>query len=767
VRLAMTAFLQRIGVVRAGTAKNEMPDSERLLSADLEDVAETSIKLVDKELQDWALGLWLLVLCAVLCALHSPMSCVSHTEEQAKIPALCDLVGNAEAVRLPDYCWWPCAAYLRMCLVLSVSLGIVMQAAVVIGNHEGCSTCLRVRWHFDLSDVLGTADGEGHGGGLLFKVMHPIKAVRDMGLKKFIHQASKTLAVGTMVSKASLLCTCNSGIQTAFFLAYSWGPYGTSFECQGKDGLVHQSVVPAKTKGVQFVAGCVALALTALIFLLVRQARWTTQIKVFAESDDVLFRQFKAIQHDADPVQRYFPLENPPDERYKILKQVFLMELVSVELDGLNLRPHEVGAVSGLVTLHFRAPAKRVAPEAWHRMCASCALSMGVVLLFLASQCCWSCVSGIRVRPQMTVFELDKLLLLMGACGRQHSAGFSCWLASIALSFACFQQFVVLAARNVAVGGRKDDTNSSKAASDNVDPVFAERQLTVNIVDMRKTPALDPARYREAGAAMPTVPCHVWVVQSGREETAMDCAAPGTAEQRTKWVRSARPRQVQLSEEPDLDVRQSWMRGLLRSEYNPPAQCIHFTVGEKEGTRTLQQIVPPEFIAGHFHAWLFLGPRGAWEKFSIVLAFGAFVLAVFDILTFALLPHAKVLSTCHEVLTGDCTRFRTRLDAPLHPLEFRVSTGVWAAIAGAVFTLIGTVGLRVCMSMRGNTDKDTPSCFALYSAALGSGVLEVLHTLAVVATGFCTFIANSCRQSFRRPAKRVMKRQSHIAQSEE
>lgn len=724
-------------------------DPEKPPPEELPEAAVFGDRLVNKELQDSALGLWFLVLFAVLYALHAPVSCAQHTEEQAKTPSRCRLIGDAEPLRLPDYCWWPCAAYLRTWLLLSVSFAMVMQAAVVILNHQGCSTCLRLRWHFDLSDMLGIADRDGKAESILFKVLHPIQAVRDMGIKRFIHQASKDLNVGSLVSKVSLVCVGNAMMQTAFFFAYSLSTFGSFFECTDKDGFVHE-VASIRSNETELVAAGVALFLQLNIFGLVRKAQWTKQVKVHVQSEDVLLRQFKAVEQGDGLLPRYFPLENPPDEYYHCLKRAFLMELVSVEDDGLNVHPHDLGSVSGWVTLHFKSPAKKESLETYHRKRAIAALFLGVILMFFASQSCWTCVKGIHAHPGLTAYELDKLLLLMGACGRHHSVGFPCWLASIALAIACLQQLVVMAASKVQERSSRTGVVSQESQEEDNESckVDVDHQLTANIVDMRRTLVLDPQRYRDAGAAMPTVPCHVWVMASAKEETPMDCSALDSEDQRKRWTRSKRPRPVQIAEEPDMETKQSWIRGLVRTEYNPPVQCIEFALGDLVGSTTVKQIVPPEFIAGHFHAWVVLGPREAWEKFSIGLTCGAVALAVFDMLMFFLIPNGNILSNCHEVLTGQCISFSVRPNDPDAPIVFRTSVGVWAACAGGLSALFGAVGLRVCMNVRSQRDNATASCCSLYSAALCNGMLKLFPLLVASLCGFFSFLAKWCCRRF-------------------
>lgn len=777
--------------------QTQLQQEEEEEPEELPEAEENGFKLVDRELQDWALLIWFFIIFSILYALHAPISCSAHTEEQSKIPSRCHLVGDPSGLRLLDYCWWPCAAYLRTCLLLSVSLAVVSQAVVVILNHQGCSRCLRLRWHFDLSDMLGTNSGEEDkkAKSLFFKLTHPIEAVRNLSVQRLIHHATTNLQVGSIISSVSLLCVCNSVLQTAFFFIYSVSTFGSFFECTGKDGTSHH-VAAVRNNWSELAAAAVSLFLQMSVLWLVTKAEWTKQISVHVEDDETLFSQFKKTT-TPEGVVRYFPLEHPTDKRYKFLKRVFLMELVYVEFDGLAHRPGELGSTSGEVVLHFKNPVKKSPPETRHRIWSLLYLGVGVVMNFFASQSCWTCVQGIRVGPHLTVTEVDKLLLLMGACGRHHISGYPCWLACMALAIACAQQVIVMVASKVqersnvpmahdspeffsqadSEGGNGFSIRNTGGSlmSEEYDygvlkkleePAYVEQQLTVNIVDMRRTRFLDPESYRIAEAEMPSVPSHVWVL--GREERVVDCKGEiGSMEDmlRPKWRRSTRPRKVRLAEEPDAFTKSSWTRGLARIEYNPPIQCIEI----KDGGTTKVQVVPPEFIAGHFHAWVVLGPRDAWEKFSIGLASGAFILGAFDVLMFLFAPDGKILSNCHEVLTGQCLSFSSVNPDHHHQLShvaFRPSIGVWSAAGGALFALLGALAMRVCIDVRNIPDSEAPSTLRLYMAALTYGVYRLIAMVAILNGSFCRFMVKSCQKRLvGMTLKPKMKRGKPIAQA--
>jgi len=720
--------------------------------------------LMDKEIQYWALGIWALVLPLVQFGLHKPISCVDYSEEDMKAPQQCKNLGGSDSLLvLSDFCWQPCFPLLEDLVQASVGLALIVQATVVMLNHDGCSSFLRVRWYFDPSDLFDGehADEKGEKRNSWMQAMNPVEAFKEWTRKRLTAAGSTKVVPGAILSRISSLCTGNAAALLFCFIGVVYSNQTVFFECDDKDGDTIYAHGKLKQHRKELFSLFAALALMLVNKCLVDGAKWTLQIKFRRQEDRQLRKQFhKHPSDDADVT--YFPLQEP-EAGYARLKKAFLMALYRVEdSNGALHDPNAEGVFEGNVVLHFRKQQATLTPERLHRMIAGMVIMGAGASLTFAAHSCWVCVDGVRAGKGMSAMHLARHLLLLGACGRHNNLGKSCALAGVFLIIAAFIQAFIFFCTKM----QDEQVGDGSLAED----FSAEELLYVKLLDKRRGHAMNPTRYREAGATMESVRSHVWVKKGehGKEEE-VDCTLSFDKKERAQWTRSAQPRAgVTVVDAPAVSSTGAssfakWRSGLLRSEYNVPKICITFQ--KKEGGATLTQVVPPEFIAGHIHGWVALGPRVAWEVFSAALVLGAALLATLELVVFALEPEASELTSCRDVLNSECmhlhvTKHQDILDVtnPMHiiigqgaPIQFRLSSGPFAAAAGIGSALFGAVGLRVAYDARnrppGSLDlrcRTLCSVLGAYCAALFGGSLRLCSFFCSLGRELCAFAAISC-----------------------
>lgn len=242
------------------------------------------------------------------------------------------------------------------------------------------------------------------------------------------------------------------------------------------------------------------------------------------------------------------------------------------------------------------------------------------------------------------------------------------------------------------------------------------------------------------------------------------------------WVRSQLPRDVEIVRSEDAgdseEKRRRWANALVRENQQIPRLMIKFKKYHRDDARSersenpeIEQIVPPEFVSGHGHAYLNLGPKIAWEQLSACLGFCAFGMAMFDVISYFGSTQGDILSTCSDVLNSDrCLYFTEKsswhagIFSSQGPLRFRRSIGSWAAVTGGFFAFIGVVGLRVAYeSDKGRTSGTIETrevrsceCCQLYVKALIFG----LETCWWTASGPLRSITRQIRANVRRTCAR-------------
>jgi len=696
-----------------------MSDDERVddtfegADDELEDTANLDEVMHRKDAQYWAFGLGILAVPLVLWGVHRPLSCIEFSPEDATVPGKCEgLFGKELASQLPNFCWSPCSNLERRYhLFLSLATALFLQAIVVFLTHNECGNWLRMSWYFDPTDILETPRHIRSTQVSFFR--RPLFSVKKKFRGKAQQAALRSLtkhAVQQLVSAESAsfaarawMLICMVRLAVLIISSISWMP--ATFECSDLHGPLRVSAKPMNPNPKLCFVLFLALSILAFAFTLQSTAQWIVKVIIKERNSDDVFNQFVRTKDSAFVVRSADKL----DSAFDVLQKVSLMELAGLQYVGIWYSAEQaLGRVplpgnSSEVTLAFKRRSKPLMDNA-HRKWAIYNIAVAGVLLWVACTSCWSCVSSISVFEGSTALQLDRWLLLMGACGRHNLMGLGCRIGSYMLCASLIQQLFIVFCSERRVQGYQSVT-----------PVGRYQQLLFPLVDLRKNHSLDPNWYKDVDAPLPELKCHVWVAQKpGRKaEEPMDCSvnpmldAPflrqderrstsgsGETIDRQHWVRSSQPRKVQLLPCQRRESQLAWMAGLVRDDYNVPSVCIEFTAEINRQERVITQIVPPEFIAGHFHAWIHLGPVVAWEQMSAGLCFAAFILASIDVTQFLAVENCDLLTSFDDVLNNaKCVRIENHV-LKGNPVSFSPSFGVFFALAG------GTVALKVCLGLR-------------------------------------------------------------------
>lgn len=719
--------------------------------------------------QYWALGIGVVALFLVTSTISLPLSCVEHSKEEAESPAKCHgLAGDPSALRLPDFCWTPCFAHTFPLLVF-LSLGLVMQAIVVLLNHRHCTNWLRVTWYFDLHDILGMNNiFERFTENVMLAdipralsfVRRPLerkmqtynKSMKVEANSELIKSSEEKLVSVRAASIAAQGCVGIAVVWLCVTLNNKVSLHSVYFEC----GDVRTEHRP-KVEETSLIGLGVSLALLLFVLFLQRRASWTVAITVKHIPLQGIAGLFKYAP-PGDQDGHYFLIHDAGEKlggadlrslRLKMLVGVRHQQILYPAEEAMDFLPQD----SSKCVLFFR-DMDEVKQKNEHRQLAIGLLAVSALLMHVASVACWSCVRGIVAFPDMSVLKLNELLLVMGACGRHVGVGRAVALGCILLVIAIVQQLVVISMESL------DKVNASRS------------NLIMTLMDFRKSHNVDPSYYEFIGEQPPPIQCHVWVkpeehtskpeeakpvtTASKRNlssdpnfrEVVMDCKAltiqrasakqfrrstavhtmsrhvdhqkgvehaggevvddtPRNDEKdedptfggRVFWRRSLRPRTVRLTSKP-VETVLGWGEGLQRTEYSPSSVSIELDDAGVEK----HQVVPSEFVAGHFHTHLNLGPGVTWDMMSGGLAACGTCLAIFDFIWFFYRAGGGILNTCDDILNNShCVYFHPWSgDRHKHThgtesgsLVFRHSVGPYLAVASAVFGLLGALTIRV------------------------------------------------------------------------
>lgn len=697
--------------------------------------------LSNPRVQLWALALGMVALPLTIYGMHAPLSCVYYSPEDAKAPDHCKGLATAQ-LRLMDFCWKPCEfngrKLLMMCAMVAANL---LQALVVIFNHDGCGSFLRLSWYFDLHDIFVGSDGgvdQKEAKGWVTRLQDYGKRQAERTVSKLAKHDVQNLASARAASKASTMCFAFALMRIAVIFTSEYSHHGVSFECTTSEGGHLRVLQKPETRWFLIIILAIAAIMLMLVMFIQFQTEWTVNVKVYPKDA----KELKvALTRNPETKTFYVPTGTPrkmngdktpqaadaePAVRghcdssgFDQLKFVRLLPLAYVKYQEIMYPPDlAIGQFPNnneedreVVQLMFKKRRLTILDEIdnEHRRYAVIFMGLSCWTMFTASTSCWTCVKGLSVPEEdVSPLQFDKWLLLMGACGRHADVGSRCLIAAALMVVALLQQFVIIFCSEKRLRGCPPEMDGSKQLQDR------SEQLMLPFLDFRKNTVLDAKMYADAQSEMPTIMCYIWV--TGNEETIMDChvkqarhSGPdgeevtfrraGSVDEpvevpRSEWRRSSKAHKVQLLDER-RETQWKWMEGLIREEYSVPSLCIE-TVEPPD----FQQIVPHEFVAGFFHGWVHLGPKLAWEVISAVLVLAAVVLALVDFLVWRLSPTGGFMSSCNDILnTRQCLIVGMR-----NPLAFRQSNGVLLACAGGLFAVCGLLALRVARN------PDAPAC---------------------------------------------------------
>jgi len=426
------------------------------------------------------------------------------------------------------------------------------------------------------------------------------------------------------------------------------------------------------------------------------------------------------------------------------------------------------GPWEGPVILHFRGHDLLKLPENTHRTCAWFLTVVGATSLYSASQLCWECADTIHVRDGLTDVELQQVVKLAGACGRQAPIGTG--------SFVGFFMMVASTVLQLLLFCLTDDQFNHgglvrKAITREYPKEVSKRQLWARLFTHNST-ILNYEVYHTADAPMPKIWCHVWVKIPGQDKTSekavrhedeaveivQDCDVHGRdafivsqegcrinkvlEAERRRWVKSRLPTEVQLRAPPLGGKLRRSILGLVRAEYGLPVLCVETPLrqfnplskakqdfdslvqsqtticstdclGSTANSPMNTQLVPMQFVAGGANAWVNCGSKVIWEKLAGALPCGAFLLGSAELLChFMLKRSGHTITTCDDILNTDCFFFNNKEEG--QPIMFRHALGLWASCCGCAISLLASLCLRVAnqvdvSSVEDEEDDESPS----------------------------------------------------------
>eukprot|EP00930_Biecheleria_cincta_P083141 TRINITY_DN7276_c0_g2_i1.p1 TRINITY_DN7276_c0_g2~~TRINITY_DN7276_c0_g2_i1.p1 ORF type:complete len:972 (-),score=162.16 TRINITY_DN7276_c0_g2_i1:135-3050(-) len=711
--------------------------------------------------QYWALGFCIISLPVVIWASSNSLSCVYLNEhETGFLEKSCpNIAESARALPVPDFCWKPCMQNRTLAIRFYLLLAMVMQAIVVISNHKGCNRWAQVTITSDfyhkmdeIDDLLEqemdqdkiaehkkeVADNMGRMQRFVFQkfmtqVMVHARTLKNSLMAKARKSSSTNTGMTFLQARYALqvarICVFLAALMVGFLASTSYSMYSSFLRCSSKTLTLTPSTSWFHLSALALVAGLLVLTLYLQLC-----GKWTAQFKLQGDrhnrqSIKELKKQFTKKYY----VQHWKALSS----KYKALQSVHFKELLWVEHDKYMDPPDGAFGCKewrGEVVLHFKV-GRSLRDLLWidnkHRLAAVVILFVGAVALNAASHQCWTCVRGITAKEHVTGTQMEQLLLLLGACGRHSGVGPSCQIAAVAMLIAWVQQMLVIWLSDAKFRGGHSVQSAVSANEEH----RQHHQLWLRLCSINTDAEVnyDPAKFQEAGAAMPEFYCHTWVQvaasttqavksQPSTSSTASpgkrkgskgDAPAPapteivtncvdGSTSSRASWCRSKLPRLVELQEAPqDAETVSAYIKGLVRDEYGPPSVCIRI---RDESGDDKTQMVPPQFVGGHgVGVWMNLGPKLGWEKLSAGCGFVAFCLALCDLAYYLLSPRGMILSRCNDVLNDRCEDFhiKSKWHHSADQLEFRSSSGCALACFGAACALAACLCMRVASIMEG------------------------------------------------------------------
>lgn len=747
--LAGGAIQTQSGIDYSPLLDDRMPSNTSFSSsAGGESNSHFETELDHKGKQVWALGWGTLAMLLSVWGLQRQISCVTHLESEAQLPARCHgLAGDPDALRLPDFCWEPCNSNHASHFFVMLAVGLVFQLSVIILNHGRCGNWLQLSWFVDPSDVVG-ADRKGRSRR---SWRRPLEYFKQQGWdrvaqevrKHFTHRGRGGLASVQAASICSRLCLFCASVKLFIMIPQGTSLMGVHFECMGAGEEPLHVYRRSHTRWVGLISLVASFFLLLWTQWLEKKAQCVTKLTVEASSPEILKRHF----HIGEPCdylkggRRWFANSGSPSLGFEGLSKVRVMALDSIRYRGVRYRPDQaLGLVphrnEKTVDLFFKTAKVRRFFDNFHRKWGVFFYSGASIFLMSASTCCWTCLYKVRAVDGMSTLELDKLLLLMGSCGRAAGIGWPCQVASLLLFVATAQQLAIFAfAESNQAGG--DVLRFSKERK-------LRESLQIRLLDFRKNQDLDAKLFEESKSEMPKFQCHVWVKRPPPEdgvdrEEVMDCQTaieasaqargltrqdqtnlvelekgkakkakkdagrgsrkPGS-DDRGEWTRSLKPKEVQLIASDRPSQKGAWMHGLEREDYGLPSICIRIPGDAGHGDEKCQ-IVPPEFVVGAFHTWVNIGPRHAWEKTSILMGAWGAALALMDVLWYYLTPDGDILDDCSQVMNSHrCLNLKRMGDDGTGPLRFRASLGPYFAVIGALLAVIGMFCVKVAGLVR-------------------------------------------------------------------
>mmetsp|Transcript_97329 Transcript_97329/g.187696 ORF Transcript_97329/g.187696 Transcript_97329/m.187696 type:complete len:890 (+) Transcript_97329:45-2714(+) len=379
----------------------------------------------------------------------------------------------------------------------------------------------------------------------------------------------------------------------------------------------------------------------------------------------------------------------------------------------------------GPVVLHFVSRNQIRLPENRHTTAGMMLSFVAIICLFSSAKLCWHCVEGIHMEQILTKWELQKLVGLVGACGRHIPVGVGSLIGFLLMLAAFMLQGMLF---KLADPQFQCGDSVIKAIGKVYPREVKERQLWFGVKSNNRP--LDHKAYIEADAAQPKIWCHVWVKkhQEHDREHVQDCdtvnhASGGKGEElelkeleedRKRWIKSTMPTEVQLRAPPSDAKLQRCIRGLLRDELGMPVLCIvtpreHFKTLEKdkqdfeslkrtqeegEEPRPLKmQLVPMQFVGGSPCMWVNLGSKIIWEKLIGAFAFAAFLFPAAEVI-YEFCLKSRTVKTCADILNVECVFFDNS-DAAGHPIDFRIALGFKSALCGCICAMLASLCVRV------------------------------------------------------------------------
>eukprot|EP00418_Pyrodinium_bahamense_P041493 CAMPEP_0179206408 /NCGR_PEP_ID=MMETSP0796-20121207/102920_1 /TAXON_ID=73915 /ORGANISM="Pyrodinium bahamense, Strain pbaha01" /LENGTH=206 /DNA_ID=CAMNT_0020911329 /DNA_START=69 /DNA_END=686 /DNA_ORIENTATION=+ len=204
-----------------------------------------------------------------------------------------------------------------------------------------------------------------------------------------------------------------------------------------------------------------------------------------------------------------------------------------------------------------------------HRFAGLVFIGGAMLLFYLSATQCWTCVETVHAPTNITEVELQRRLLLLGACGRHGNIGNGCGMATILLLIASLVQAMVIWLTDAKYNGGRDVHEAvrierQRLASQGDETQYCEHLFLKLFAKRSEGPYSSEFRRRaEAGLPMQQLQSYVWVTGGDEQEEVKDCCLK---EPRTDWRQSKAPHEVELHVPPSGRL-EGMMSGLLREDF--------------------------------------------------------------------------------------------------------------------------------------------------------------------------------------------------------